>query len=67
MSSDTEQILKRLDVIKSELDFIKEHMVDVDTILTHEEEARLEESLKDLKEGKTMSLENFEKEMKKDA
>ena len=67
MSAETEQILKKLDVIKSELDFIKEHMVDVDTILTHEEETRLEESLKDLKEGKTISLENFEKEMKKDA
>ncbi|MEK6818552.1 MAG: hypothetical protein AABY10_01315, partial [Nanoarchaeota archaeon] len=51
-----------LDVIKAELDYIKEHMVDVDTILTSEEEEILEQSIKEFKEGKTTSLEELEKE-----
>lgn len=40
-------------------------MIDVDMLLTLEEEARLEESLKEYKEGKAMPLEDFEKEMNK--
>jgi len=36
-------------------------MVDVDTILTIDEERRLEESLEEYKEGKTIKLEDFEK------
>ena len=67
MTTETKQILEKLDAIKSELDFIKKHMVDVDTILTHDEEERLEESLRDLKEGRTTSLEDFEKEIAKNA
>ena len=46
---------------------IKEHMVDVDTVLTPDEKERLEESLEDFEEGKTTSLEDFEKEMKENA
>ena len=33
----------------------------VDTIFTNEESKRLDESLKEFKEGKTISLEDFEK------
>ena len=55
-------IMNKLDVIKAELDYIKEHMVDVDTILTSEEEEILEQSIKEFKEGKTTSLEELEKE-----
>jgi len=66
MATETE-ILRRLDVIKSELDFIKEHMVDIDMIMIPEEEKRFEESLQDLKEGRTTSLEDLEKEMKENA
>ena len=40
-------------------------MIDIDTILTPEEEERLEESLHDFKEGKTTSLPEFEEEMKR--
>ncbi|MEK6800657.1 MAG: hypothetical protein AABY05_01880 [Nanoarchaeota archaeon] len=54
--------MNKLDVIKAELDYIKEHMVDVDTILTSEEEEILEQSIKEFKEGKTTSLEELEKE-----
>ena len=67
MTMETKLILEKLDDIKSEIGFIKEHMVDVDMILTSEEEERLEESLSDLKEGRTTSLENFKKEMAKHA
>ena len=63
-NDNTKQILLKLDEIKSELDYIKEHMVDIDTILTPEEEERLDESLRDLKEGKTTSLEDFEREIR---
>ena len=58
-------ILEKLEEIKKDVEEIKEHMVDVDTILTTEEERRIEESIRDLKEGKTTSLENFEKEVRK--
>lgn len=57
-------IIDKLNMIKAELDYIKEHMVDVDTILTLEEEKRLDESLKESREGKTISLEELEKERK---
>ncbi len=64
MNIETQQIMEKLDTIKEELDYIKDHMVDVDTILTPDEEARLDESLDDFKNGRTTSVERFEKEMK---
>lgn len=65
MANETKLILEKLDVIKSELDYIKKHMVDADTILTPEEKVLLDQSIKNEKEGRTTSLEEFEKEMKK--
>jgi len=65
MATEAKQILKELKAIRTELDYIKEHMVDVDTVLTAEEEERLNESLEDFKAEKTTSLTDFEKEMKK--
>ena len=59
------EITTELRAIRKDLDYIKMHMVDVDTILTPEEEMRLEESLKEYKEGKATLLEDFEKEMEK--
>ncbi len=67
MAAEMQLVIKKLDAIKSEIDYIKEHMVDVDTILAPGEEERLEESLREFKEGKTTSLEEFEKEMKSHA
>ncbi|PIO04294.1 hypothetical protein COT48_01190, partial [Candidatus Woesearchaeota archaeon CG08_land_8_20_14_0_20_47_9] len=61
----SKEILKDLKVIKKDLGFIKAHMIDADVILTPKEEARLEESLEEYRKGKTVSLEAFEKEMKK--
>ena len=59
MASEIKQILKKLETIKSDLDYIKEHMVDADTILTKDEEAIMERGLKEYKEGKTISLDGF--------
>lgn len=56
-----EEIATELRAIRKDLDYIKMHMVDVDTILAPEEEMRLEESLKEYKEGKATLLEDFEK------
>lgn len=61
----THQILEKLERMEKDISYIKKHMIDADSILTAEETERLEESLKDLKEGKTTLLEDFEKEMKR--
>ena len=57
------EILVRLTKLQSDMEYIKEHIVDVDTILTIEEEEALEESLKELKEGKTISHKELKKEL----
>jgi len=57
------QILKELKSIKKEIDFIKDHMVDVDSIMTEKEQKRFDESLKEYKDSKTTSLEDLKKEL----
>lgn len=59
------ELVHEIKAIREDLDYIKEHMVDVDMILTPKEEARLKESLKEYEEGKATTLEDFEKEMNK--
>jgi len=59
------EIWEELKVIRRELGYIKEHMVDVDTVLTQEEERILDESLREFEEGETTKLEDFEKELMK--
>ena len=58
-----QQMTEELKAIRADLDYIKEHMVDVDTILTPEEEERLDEAIEEYKSGKAVSLEDFEKEL----
>ena len=60
-----QKILEKLDKIEKEVEGIREHMVDIDSILTPEEEARYEESLKEYHAGKAVSLEDFEKKRRK--
>lgn len=55
-------VYTELKKIKSELDFIKEHMVDSDTLLTKEEGGRLERSIEELKEKKTISFDEIKEE-----
>lgn len=50
------QLMQELREIKKDVHFIKEHMVDVDTILTPKEKADLDKGLKELEEGKAVSL-----------
>ena len=63
MVTETKQILDKLSDIKSELNYIKEHMVDVDTILTEGEKVALEKARKEYENGKTISLKDLEKEL----
>ena len=48
----TTLILNKLDSIKKELDYIKQHMIDPDTILTSDDLEALHEAENDLKRGK---------------
>ena len=56
MVAEAQQILQKLDNIQSELDYIKEHLVDADLVLTDEDTESLIEAEKDLKTGKTKRL-----------
>jgi len=56
MTTEIAQIMKKLDNIKSELDFIKGHINDVDLVLTDDDREALEEAEHDLKKGKTKRL-----------
>ena len=63
MASENKQILEELKEIKSKLNFIEKHMFDPDTIMTTEEARRFEESMNELKEGKTTPLSELKKEL----
>jgi DNA-binding LytR/AlgR family response regulator len=57
-----EKLYNELLALRNEIHYIKTHMVDVDTTLTADEELELDESLKELEEGKTFSLEDIERD-----
>ena len=59
--SATKGLVDELKAIKKDLAYIKEHMVDVDMVLTPVEERRLESSLEEYRKGKTTKLEDFER------
>ena len=54
------KLLEKLEEIKEELHYIREHMVDVDMVLTPKEEKRLNAALSEYKRGKAVSLNQFE-------
>jgi hypothetical protein len=56
------RIFDELIFIKAELNKIKEHMVDVDSIISEEERQLVRESLIHEKEGKLISLTDFKKQ-----
>ncbi len=58
-----QQVFDEIKDIKKEVEFIKEHMFDFDTILSNEEMKRFEQSLKELRDGKTTSLSDLKKEL----
>ena len=55
------RIFDELAHIKDEIDEIREHMVDVDTIISEEERILINQSFEHEKEGKLVSLTEFEK------
>ena len=57
------RIFDELTFIKAELNEIKEHMVDVDAIISEEERRLVHESLIHEKEGKLISLTDFKKQL----
>jgi len=58
------RIYSELWAIKREVDFIKTHMFDPDTIMTTEEAERFERALDELERGETTSLEDLKKELR---
>jgi hypothetical protein len=56
------ELIRELKAIRKDLAYIKEHMVDIDAILTPKEEEILEEGIKEFKEGKTIKLEDLERD-----
>ena len=57
------KIFDELTHIKAELDEIKEHMVDADTILSEDERMLVSDSFKHEKEGKLVSLSEFKRDL----
>ena len=58
-----QEIYEELKLLKEEVIFIKKHMFDPDTIMTTEEARRFEQSMKELKQGKTTPLSKIKKEL----
>jgi len=56
MTTETKMIMNKLNEIKSELDYIKSHIVDVDSVLTEDYMTALNEAEKDLQKGRTVKL-----------
>jgi len=56
MKDETKQILRELKGIRAELDYIKGHMIDSDTLLTDDDVESLKEAEKELKKRKTKRL-----------
>ncbi len=59
----TKKIYEELKDLKKEILFIKQHMFDPDTIMTIEETKRFEQSMKELKSGKTTPLSGLKEEL----
>ncbi|MBI2632437.1 hypothetical protein HYW75_05515 [Candidatus Pacearchaeota archaeon] len=58
-----EKMYRELLSLRREIQFIKTHMFDPDTIMTTEEETQLEETLELHKRGKTRRFEDLKKEL----
>ena len=57
------EILAELKAIRDDVEYIKEHMLEIDTILTAEEERILKETLQEYRRGETMTLDDIEREI----
>ena len=59
----SKEIIYELKAIRKDLDFIKSHMVDKDSILTEEDYLSLQEYRKDKDSGRLTSHEELKKEL----
>ena len=50
------EILEKLDLIESELDYIKKHLIDADLIITDDDIKALKEGEKDLRNKSTVRI-----------
>jgi len=58
-----EKMYREILALRKEVHDIKNHMVEIDVIMTPEEEAQLEETLELHKKGKTRRFEDLKKEL----
>ena len=56
-------INENLKCVRKEIAEIREHMVDIDSILTKDDRAALREGRNELKENKAITLEEFERQL----
>ena len=56
------ELMEELKIIREDLQYIREHMVDVDMILTPEEEEMLNQSINELREEKTTKLHDLKRD-----
>jgi len=62
LDEDIARIMKKLEGIESNISYIRDHMIDSDTLLTSEERKQHLRSMKEYKEGKTYTLVDLEGE-----
>ncbi len=55
-------LMEELKIIKEDLQYIKEHMVDVDMILAPDEEEILNKSINEFRDGKTTKLDDLKRD-----
>ncbi len=64
MSETTLQVIhEELKAIKSDLAYVKKHMLDVDSILTEEDHEALKQAEKEHQKGKTIKLKDLKKQL----
>jgi len=61
--NDVRIIIKELREIKKELRYIRDHMIDIDSILTTEEEYLLNIAKNEYNKGKTIRLEDAKRDL----
>ncbi len=59
----SKEVMSELKSIKKEVDFIKKHMVNIDSIMTEDDYAALQDYRKEKKAGKLTSHEQLKKEL----
>jgi len=61
--AEAKEIMAKLNTIQEELDYIKNHMVDIDTVLSADDQKALDEARKELRAGETKSLDQVKAEL----